>query len=96
MLGRVVEVPEEQQIPARVLDAALHHTGMTAKALADAIGVAPETVSRWRRGIIVLPRSRWIAAASAMGLDAEWAPPKGKLPKNRGRGRPRGAGTGKG
>ena len=96
MLNSVSEVPREQRIPARVLDAALVHTGMTAKALAEAIGVASETVSRWRRGIIVLPRSRWIAAATVMGLDPEWAPPKGKPTRKRGRGRPRGTGTGKG
>ena len=53
------------------LKEALQASGMNHAALATAVGVTPQAVSRWfKHGMIA--RSRLVAVASALGVSVEW------------------------
>ncbi len=92
----VTSIPEDEQVPPRFLDAALlRPDAPTAADLAERIGVDVGTVSRWRRGVFPLSRTKWIACCAVLGLPIDWRPPKGATtaPPKGGRGRPRGVST---
>jgi transcriptional regulator with XRE-family HTH domain len=88
----VPPVPKDETISPRHLDAALLQPGApTAADLAERIGVDVGTLSRWRRGVAPLSRTKWIAILAVLGLPLDWKPAKGSpmRPAKRGRGRPR-------
>lgn len=82
-------VPKEQRVPGRFIDAALEHSGVSAKDAAERLGVTAETVSRWRRDVVAFSNSQWIALRSVLKLPTNWEPPKSFKPKAPTRGRPR-------
>lgn len=78
MVAAVVPAPlaPEDRVPSARLLAALAAVGMTQTELAKRLGLTVVAVNRWCRGRSPISMSRWIAAASVMGLPADWQPPE--------------------
>lgn len=79
MLLRMLDIvpapmPPEERVPAARLNAALAASGMSQSELARRLGLTVVAVNRWCRGKAPISTSRWIAAASVMGLSADWQP----------------------
>lgn len=91
MQVRVPPIPKEERVKGARVDAALAHANVTAADLAARLHVTPETVSRWRRGVLTLSRSRWIAVLAVLGLPLTWEPAALRSATKQGRGRPRAA-----
>lgn len=90
MTPSVAFVPEDLAIDAAWLEAALAKSGVSASALARRLGADVGTVSRWRRGVSTLSRTKWIAVLSVLGLPLSWEPPQDwKPPASRKKGRKR-------
>jgi transcriptional regulator with XRE-family HTH domain len=89
MTPNVSFVPEDLRIPALWLEAALAARGASASSLARLLGVEVNTVSRWRRGVAPISRSRWIAILAALALPQNFEPAPGFKPPLATKGRPR-------
>lgn len=58
------------------LQAAIDHVGTNSSALARRLEVDGTTVYRWRKGQAPITKVLWLAITQALGLPADWEPPK--------------------
>jgi transcriptional regulator with XRE-family HTH domain len=74
MNAAVTFTPEEFVIDPLWLEAALVAKDVSASSLARKMGVEVGTVSRWRRGVVPLSKSRWVAVLGVLGLPMGFSP----------------------